>query len=73
MELILQEKNIFITCFLQTRKRKPKGSKDPNTNNNGISNNMPQNTANIKLEHGMNPIKLEHSPIGKFFFAYTHK
>ncbi|KRT82185.1 hypothetical protein AMK59_3414 [Oryctes borbonicus] len=51
---------------IQTRKRKPKGSKDSSSNNNGISTSMPSSTASIKLEHNINTIKLEHSPIDTY-------
>lgn len=58
---------ITLTGFIefQTRKRKPKGSKDTSSNTNGIPTSIPSSTTNIKLEHNINTIKLEHSPIGK--------
>ncbi|GJQ67317.1 hypothetical protein Trydic_g8217 [Trypoxylus dichotomus] len=51
---------------IQTRKRKPKGSKDSGSNNNGIPTSLPSSAANIKLEHNINTIKLEHPPIESY-------
>ncbi|KAK9685734.1 GATA zinc finger [Popillia japonica] len=46
---------------IQTRKRKPKGSKDSGSSNNGIPTSISSSTSNIKLDHNINPIKMEHN------------
>ncbi|KAF5305670.1 hypothetical protein FQA39_LY09159 [Lamprigera yunnana] len=45
---------------IQTRKRKPKGTKEVNGNSNNLSNALSSSSQNIKLEHGLPGIKLEH-------------
>ncbi|XP_017768691.1 PREDICTED: transcription factor GATA-4-like isoform X3 [Nicrophorus vespilloides] len=49
---------------IQTRKRKPKGSKDVNSSNNGLASNnntlKMENLSNIKLETNHSVVKTEH-------------
>ncbi|KAB0797090.1 hypothetical protein PPYR_08084 [Photinus pyralis] len=45
---------------IQTRKRKPKGTKEVNGNTPNLSNSLSTSSPNIKLEHGLPGIKIEH-------------
>lgn len=55
----------FFPIILQTRKRKPKGSKESNTNSGSRNINNP--ISSIKMEEG---IKLEHSLGESFNYLY---
>ncbi|KAF2880247.1 hypothetical protein ILUMI_25925 [Ignelater luminosus] len=50
---------------IQTRKRKPKGSKDANGNGN-LSNSLTAPTQSIKLEHNLPGIKLEQGALDNY-------
>ncbi|XP_044266671.1 transcription factor GATA-4-like isoform X1 [Tribolium madens] len=50
---------------IQTRKRKPKGSKDSNTRH-AISNALESTINNIKLEQNLPSVKLEHSSLENY-------
>lgn len=45
---------------IQTRKRKPKGTKEVNGSSGNLPNSLSTTSPNIKLEHGLPGIKLEH-------------
>jgi hypothetical protein len=50
---------------IQTRKRKPKGSKD-NSTRSAITNVLESTINNIKMEQNLPPVKLEHSTLDNY-------